>query len=281
MLNFIIHLRLHYQFFILSGGYLLGGLLVNEPEWEQFWLQFFNVHVLLFGGATVFNSYWDKDEGPIGGLKNPPKMEHWMRDVSLLMQAAGFVWALTAGILYTLIYTSSIIFFWLYSTPLARWKGKPFLSMVAIGISTGTNSLFLGALAAGGAVTVEVVLAGIGTAFIMLSLYPVSQIYQMTEDSQRGDLTFARYFGINGVRRFYFVSFITGALVISISLRVVDNMIAKIFALIGFIVWILLSVFVNKLKGYDNEYETVMRIKFIASFSFVIFIVTTLLLKHL
>lgn len=281
MLNFLIHLRLHYQFFILSGGYLLGGLLVPDPEWGQFWAQFINVHVLLFGGATAFNSYWDKDEGPIGGLRNPPKMQAWMRDASMFMQFAGLIWAFTAGILYALIYLISIIFFWLYSTPIARWKGRPVLSLVAIGVSTGTNSLLLGAIAAGGRFSVELLFAGAGTAFIMLSLYPVSQIYQMSDDSRRGDRTFASHFGIAGVRRFYFISFITGTVAISISLLAVDEIIAKIFAVIGIIVWILLSILVNRLQGDAGEYETVMRIKLIASFSFVIFIVTILLLKHL
>lgn len=281
MLKFLIHLRLHYQFFILSGGYLLGGLLVPEPDWEQFWMQFFNVHILLFGGATAFNSFWDKDEGPIGGLRNPPEMQPWMRDAAMLMQLAGFILAFAAGMLFTLIYLVSIILFWLYSTPLARWKGRPILSLIAIGISTGTNSLLLGAIAAGGGVTVELLIAGAGTAFIMLSLYPVSQIYQISDDRLRGDRTFAGHYGIAGVQRFYIIAFIAGVAAISISLMKVEEIIAIIFAVIGLIIWILLSVRVNRLQGHAYEYETVMRIKLIASLSFVFFIVTILSLKHL
>jgi len=199
----------------------------------------------------------------------------------MLLQIAGFIWAFAAGMIFTLIYLASIILFWLYSTPLARWKGRPILSLFAIGISTGTNSLFLGAIAAGGGFSVELLLAGAGTAFIMLSLYPVSQIYQITDDRRRGDRTFASHFGIAGVKRFYTISFIAGVAAISISLMKVDEIIAQIFAVIGLIIWILLTLRVNKLLGHTNEYETVMRIKLIASFSFVIFIVTILSLKHL
>ncbi len=118
MIRFIIHLRLHYQFFILSGGYLLGGVWVSDLDLTNFWLQFLNVHILLYGGATVFNSWWDKDEGPIGGLKNPPEMESWMREISLLIQFIGLIWAFSAGRAFTVVYAVSLVFFWLYSTPL-------------------------------------------------------------------------------------------------------------------------------------------------------------------
>src|SRR6056297_3924660 len=101
LLHFILHLRLHYQFFILSGGYLLGGYLSDQMYAAQFWIQFFNVHVLLFGGATAYNSWWDKDEGAIGGLRHPPKMTRWMHSVSLIFMFTGLALALNVGVLYS------------------------------------------------------------------------------------------------------------------------------------------------------------------------------------
>lgn len=278
---FILHLRLHYQLFILSGGYLLGGLLVADPDWIQYQYQFLNVHILLFGGATVFNSYWDEDKGPIGGLRNPPAMERWMRDASVIMQFAGFLWACSVSLMYGMIYATSSVLFWLYSTPLARWKGRPVLSMVAIGISTGTNSLFLGVFAAGGSWSGQILTAGLGTALIILSLYPVSQIFQLNEDSQRNDRTFALHFGMRGVRRFFSASFIGGVFLISISLQAADIITSLLFAFAGTIIWLCLSVWIYQLKGHEHEYNMVMKIKFLASFSFVTFITVTMIVKHL
>src|SRR5690625_4548517 len=149
--RFLIHLRLHYQIGILSGGYLLGGVLAGSPRWEEFWLQFLNVHILLFGGATAFNSWWDKDKGPIGGLRHPPTMDPWMRDLSLWMQVTGLAGAAASGPRLAAIYAVSLFLFWAYSAPLVRWKGRPLLSLWVIGISTGFNSLLLGGLAAGAA----------------------------------------------------------------------------------------------------------------------------------
>ncbi len=83
---------------------------------QSFLFQFINVHLLLFGGATAYNSFWDKDEGPIGGLQNPPKMQPWMWSASLILQGVGLLIAIPQGLLYSGIYLGSILFFWLYST---------------------------------------------------------------------------------------------------------------------------------------------------------------------
>ncbi|MBO6586978.1 MAG: UbiA prenyltransferase family protein [Gracilimonas sp.] len=282
LLNFIIHLRLHYQFFILSGGYLIAALFVDAVAWDQFWLQFINVHVLLFGGATAYNSWWDKDEGPIGGLKSPPKMNTWMWPASLIMQYAGLGWAITVGWNYAIIYAVSMLFFWLYSTPLARWKGKPILSIVAIGISTGTNSFFLGYLAAGAyPISISEDIIALGVAAIILSLYPVSQIYQTDEDEGRGDRTFAVRFGLKGVKWFFAILFLLGATLLSVLLDHQNEQLGMIFGGVTFTAYAALSTFVWKLEGNQDEYDTVMKMKFFASFSFVAFIGGTLLLQIL
>lgn len=280
--HFIVHLRLHYQFFILSGGYLLASLFLDELNWSQFGLQFLNVHVILFGGATAYNSYCDKDEGPIGGLKNPPKMTRWMWVVSMGMQWAGLAWALSVGMSFAIIYLVSLTLFWLYSTPLARWKGNPILSLFAIGISTGTNSFLMGYLAGGGeTLSVTQGFIAFGVACIILSLYPASQIYQIKEDKERGDRTFVMKFGLTGVRVFYSIMFLTGTWIIASFLYKVDSYPGLIFGGLGMIAFLGISIILFKLKGKQEEYGLVMKIKFLASFSFIAFILSTLLIKSM
>ena len=259
----------------------MGGLLVAEPDWVTFWFQFINVHVLLFGGATVFNSWHDKDEGPIGGLQNPPKMKKWMRDLSLILQFAGLLWALLAGYFYSGFYLLSILLFWLYSTPVARWKGRPLLSLLAIGISTGTNSLIMGALAAGAGPDALIIFAGIGTAFMILSLYPVSQIYQIADDRKRGDITFASEYGLDGVRWFNALTFILGVAIITFVLYYLYRPLSMVFLVIGILVWLILLWWIRTLSMDRDQYNQVMKIKYLVSGSFVLFIVTALMIRHL
>jgi hypothetical protein len=270
--NFILHLRLHYQFFILSGGYLLGGLLADQMDAVQFWIQFLNVHVLLYGGATAYNSYWDKDEGPIGGLKNPPKMTKWMHQAALLMMFAGWIWAFTAGLSFFIVYGLSLILFWLYSTPLARWKGRPVLSLIAIGVSTGTNSVLLGFWAAGGDLSAIIIFGAVGASLVLLSLYPVSQAYQAGEDQKRGDITFFLKYGLNGVKMFFSVNFLAGLMMLGICVAAFYEMPAVALFITGLCSFIIIHRYVSGLHGITSEYQKVMKIKFFASLSFVIFL---------
>ena len=278
--NFILHLRLHYQFLLLSGGYLLGGLMADQMNTTEYWLQFLNVHVLLYGGATAFNSWWDKDEGPIGGLKNPPEMKPWMRSVSLAMMFLGLIWAFKAGWAYSLVYLVSLVLFWLYSTPVARWKGNPILSLVAIGISTGFNSVLLGVLSAGGAINITLLLSALGAMMVLLSLYPVSQIYQTEEDSRRNDRTFAAVYGLQKVRTFFAVSFITGAILLCSAIYMIYPIPALILLGATIISWFILLKIVLNLNGAKGEYDAVMKVKFLASFLFVVFLMTANAIRY-
>lgn len=282
LLHFLLHLRLHYQFFILSGGYLLAGLFAEHADWSEFGLQFLNVHVLLFGGATAYNSYWDKDEGPIGGLKKPPKMTGWMWAVSLMMQFAGWAWAWSAGINYFLVYGLSLLLFWLYSSPHARWKGHPWLSLLAIGVSTGTNSYIMGSLALSGkGLGFSEGIVAFGVACIILSLYPASQIYQYEEDKKRGDCTFAMKFGLKGVRVLFAILFPVGLFIISWMLYRLDILIGLLFFFVGIPAYVYISYVLWRLEGIKEEYQKIMRIKLLASLSFVLFILSALLVQSI
>jgi 4-hydroxybenzoate polyprenyltransferase len=277
----VLHLRWHYQVFILSGGFLLGGLLSTNLDLQSFLTQFCNVHLLLFGGATAYNSFWDKDTGPIGGLKNPPPMAGWMWYAALILQAAGLVLAILAGILYVSIYAVSLFFFWIYSTPLARWKSHPLKSLIAIGLSTGFNSVLLGYLAAGNStVPVFVLVAAFGVMFVLLSLYPLSQIYQLEEDRRRGDQTFAVQFGAKGVKRFFAVAFSGGLLLITIAVLDLHPHFALLFGGLGFMVGLLVQSILQKIEPKPKDYATVMKIKYGTSLAFVAFLVFALVLKH-
>lgn len=281
LVHFVVHLRWHYQLFILSGGFLLGGFMSASMNSGEFLFQFVNVHLLLFGGATAYNSYWDRDTGPVGGLKNPPPMKPWMHPASLILQAVGWMLAWTSGLLFSVIYLVSAFFFWLYSTPLARWKGKPVKSLFAIGISTGTNSFLMGYLAAGNHTFGWVeVMAAFGVALMMLSLYPISQIYQREEDAARGDRTFAVVYGARAVIHFFLAGFGIGLLLVFAALYVFHPLIATIFGAIGLLTatWIW-----KRLKSFSvsqNDYHHVMQLKYGTSLAFVLFLIAANFLKH-
>jgi 4-hydroxybenzoate polyprenyltransferase len=280
--HFVLHLRLHYQLFILSGPFLVGALLSDSFNTGWFLAQYFNIHVLLFGGATAYNSFWDKDKGPIGGLTNPPEMVEWMWFASLLIQMIGLLIALPMGTFFIGIYVLSMLLFWLYSSPWTRWKGDPHKSLFAIGISTGFNSVLMGYYATGfGPLYPSIWIAATGTTLVLLSLYPVSQIYQQEEDRNRGDRTFAISYGKHIVMRFFNYTFLLGVLLTSAAISLRHFRLGLVFGLAGIIIGLLIYSKLKKILSKEvDEYKSVMQIKYRTSLAFVSFLTIALLCKH-
>lgn len=279
VLDFIIHLRWHYQVFILSGCYLMGGLFhTGDANWTMFTLQFLNVHLLLFGGATAYNSYWDKDKGRIGGLRNPPVMSGWMLPASLVLQFTGLLLSLQPGFIFSGIYLTSIFMFWLYSSPLTKWKGHPWLSMIAISTSTGACSFLLGFIALGGSPRLFLIIPALGCSLILLSLYPVSQIFQIAEDRERNYQTFAIRYGLQGIKFFFAITFVVGLLILSYSLYWINPTLGRIFLIFSITAGSLIWQQLKRIKKSEEDYDTVMRLKYLTSLAFVAFIICSLIL---
>lgn len=280
--RFLIHLRWHYQVGILAGPYLLGGVLSGTMEWEPYLLQFLNVHLLLFGGATAYNSWHDRDDGPVGGLRHPPPMEPWMGTASLLLQAGGLFLAARAGLLFAATYAAAMLLFWLYSRPRNRWKGSPGKSLAAIGLSTGVCPLLMGLIAAG-AVSADLTMlmpALAGAMGVILSLYPVSQVYQVEEDRRRGDRTFAIAYGPAGVIRLFRFTWFPGVLLISLALGELQMEWGLLLAAGGLTAGVAIDRILHRQVWQAEGYGTVMRIKFGASFLFTGLLIVLLFTRH-
>ena len=287
VIYFIAHLRWPYQTLLLSGAYTLSILFVSEPDFGLFAKYFFLWHLGLYGGATAFNSYWDKDEGPIGGLKNPPPMRPWMRWASFIMMvlpAPYLLYDINSAILPIAvfgIYTLSFFLFWAYSSPILRWKGHPYLSVLVIFFSTGTNGFLLGYFAGSEtSFSLHSVLAALGVASILVSLYPISQLFQLDEDSKRGDLTLALQIGVKGVRAFYFIMYAFGTLLVSGCIWPINARLALFFFIVSTMGFTITNSILNGLIGSEKEYKQVMKIKYLSSFSFLLYILVAAWYVH-
>jgi 1,4-dihydroxy-2-naphthoate octaprenyltransferase len=179
----------------MAGGVLNG----------QFWVAFLAFHIFLYGGTTAFNSYYDRDEGPVGGLIKPPPVVQALLPFSLIVQAIGAVLAfqvnLVCGLLYLLIFAMGFA----YSHPAFRWKGRPLAGLLTVGIGQGILAGLGGWAAANPSLAALTPLAWLGllaVALVTVGFYPLTQIYQIDEDLRRGDLTFAAWVGPQGAFRF-------------------------------------------------------------------------------
>jgi len=200
LLPLFVHLRLHYQLVFLSPLFAWGFALGGGGVSLRAGLAFVAFHVFLYGGITAYNSYYDRDEGPVGGLRKPPPVTPALLGFSVGVQLVGMAIAIFVSWHLALLYGIVMVLSVAYSHPRFRWKARPLLSLFVVGFGQGAIGFWAGWSCAGPVrLPVLTSLAGsLGMAAAVLlttGFYPLSQLYQIEEDRQRGDLTFAVSYG--------------------------------------------------------------------------------------
>ena len=186
------HLRLPFQLTlapIFLWGALLGG---GRWGWAAF-AAFLSLHLFLYPAATAFNSAYDRDEGPVGGLEAPPPVPPGLLGFSVALGAAGVLLAIPAGATFLLLYALAAGWTAAYSHPATRWKAGPVSSALAIGLGQGGVGFAAGWAAAAPLDLASPVflLGAAGAALTAVGLYPATQVFQVAEDRARGDRTLA------------------------------------------------------------------------------------------
>lgn len=195
------HLRVPFQM-TLAPIFLWGYFITGAPPTWRLAQAFASVHLFLYTGITAFNSYFDRDEGPIGGVEKPPPVRKSLLPVSMAMQTIGLVIAIPVGSTYCAIYLVFVVLGVLYSHPRTRWKSNVWLSALVVCGGQGALGFLAGWAAARGeilsAATVRGVLGAASAALTTFGMYPLTQVYQIEEDARRGDRTICVALGARG-----------------------------------------------------------------------------------
>jgi len=190
----LIHLRLHFQL-LLAPVFLWGWLIAGGGFSWPIAVAFVALHMFLYAGATAFNSYYDRDVGPVGGLEHPPPIVAALLPVSLAMKLVGLVLAALVNLPFMVVYAAFALLSIAYSQPRIRLKADPWASLLTVGLGQGVLA-FLAAWAAargelGSAVNFDGAVGAAAATLLILALYPLTQLYQVEEDAARGDRTIA------------------------------------------------------------------------------------------
>jgi len=196
--EYLQHLRLGFNIILLPiflwGFYLSGG-----PITWRFWLGLFVFHILFYGGSVAFNSFYDNDDGPIGGLWRPPKPTYGLFVFAMAIQLAGLL--LIALINWWIVLVAGFmgVLSTAYSHPAIRLKRWPWASVLAVSFGQGIGGAAAGWLCGQGDPTTLLALRPwlgfLVATLVTTGYYPLTQIYQREEDRQRGDITFAVRYG--------------------------------------------------------------------------------------
>jgi len=157
--------------------------------------------VCLNGGTLAFNSAWDKDTNSVAYLEHPPTPPSWLAAASSWLMIIGVGAGLFVSSFLGLIVAACAVLSWAYSHPAIRLKGLPgadlAVNMVGYGLGTTLAGLTIGRAAVTGSIPgVDLISPidggwwlAIGFGLLFGSFYPMTQIYQMDDDRERGDRT--------------------------------------------------------------------------------------------
>jgi 1,4-dihydroxy-2-naphthoate octaprenyltransferase len=211
----LLHLRFPFVY-ILSPIFVWGAAWGPAAWTARTTMGFVLVHLALYPGANAFNSAYDRDTGPIGGLARPPAVPSGLARWSTWLQAAGAALAPIVGFGfaggYLMIWVMSVA----YSHPRTRWKRSPLASTATVVVGQGGIGFWLGWCASGtgstwadwGARDARALMA---TCAIVAALWPLTQVYQVDADRARLDRTLASVLGTRGTLAWSSGGFAAGA----------------------------------------------------------------------
>ena len=198
----LLHLRIPFSFFLLPV-FLFALALTPNHNGERMLLVFLSLHLFLYPSSNGYNSYYDKDEESIGGLKRPPTVTKDLLGWSLVF----FGIALALGAWINWDFASMLGLYGLvsmaYSHPSIRLKKYPWISWAIAGLFQGYFTFamaYAGLSNLGWEVLLKphVLIPGFLTSLMLWGNYPLTQVYQHGEDARRGDRTLSLLLGIKG-----------------------------------------------------------------------------------
>jgi 1,4-dihydroxy-2-naphthoate octaprenyltransferase len=207
-----LHLRIPFSFFLMPVYLFALGISPNFSEPRLIW-SFIIVHVFLYPASNGYNSYFDNDEGSIGGLKNPPPVNKGLYSTSLLFDAIAIVLGfIKIGTLFAVMLLIYGLASKAYSHPSIRLKKFPFGGLITVAFFQGFFTFLLCYVGINNfdlenLFNAKVLLPALLTSLLLVGTYPMTQIYQHEEDSKRGDRTLSLWLGVRGTFIFVLIVF--------------------------------------------------------------------------
>ena len=191
-------LRFHFSFFLLPV-FLFAISQLTNIDWENTFFVFIILHLLVYPASNGYNSYMDRDETPIGGLKNPMQPTKQLFRISVIMDIAAIFFSLmiskvlALGILFYIMASRA------YSYRRIRLKKYPVAGFLTVFIFQGALIFFIVYYACSMQTPDFVpVIPCIVSSLLIGALYPLTQIYQHEEDRKDGVVTISYMLGKTG-----------------------------------------------------------------------------------
>src|SRR5688572_20584193 len=189
-------------------------------DWQKATAVFLILHLLVYPASNGYNSYFDRDEGSIGGLKHPPKVTRSLFYLVVVFDFLAVLLSLLISVPFAVCVLVYLFVSKAYSYDKIRLKKYPYLSTFTVVFFQGAFTFLMVQIGSDvSPVTYfnsqNLTLALISSLFLCGS-YPLTQVYQHTEDKKRGDETLSLKLGLKGTFIFSAISLsIAAALLIA------------------------------------------------------------------
>ncbi len=198
----LLHLRLPFSFFLLPV-FCFALSQSDTVIWINASIIFIVLHFFIYPGSNIYNSYMDEDKGSIGGLKNPPPVTRKLYNVSIVFDSIGLLLCLFINYKMLFLMLVYIGISKAYSWKKIRLKRYGFTGWLVVMLFQGGYTFLLVNMASENLFSEEWFGEKNISCMLLASLligasYPLTQVYQHKEDSERGDKTISYRLGTKG-----------------------------------------------------------------------------------
>ena len=252
--NTLILLRFHFSLFLLPVT-LFSFYFSNTEAGMDAVLILFIWHFLVFPSSNGYNSWHDRDTGPIGGLSAPPLPDRSLLFATNMMDFLAVTLSLLISLQFSLMVMGYILASRLYSNRKTRLKKHPVSGFMIVFLFQGFWVFMANILALyDGLFSANSLLAAFACSCFVGALYPITQIYQHDADRADGVVSFSMMLGKKKTVLFTALMFALA----SISLfRLFDseNQIENFILFNAMLLPATIYFFVWMIRAYRNEAE--------------------------
>jgi len=205
------HLRLPFSYHLMPV-FLFALSQATNVNWQNTIISFFILHLIIYPSSNGYNSYQDKDETSIGGLKNPPKVSEKLFYATLLLDIVGVFCALFVSAYFSLFVMLYVLISRAYSYRKLRLKKYAVVGFLTVFLFQGAFTYLM----VSSAVSTfsfdnyfnfdNLICMSVASLFIG-SVYPLTQIYQHNADKKDGVTSISYKLGYVGTFVFSAIMF--------------------------------------------------------------------------
>jgi 1,4-dihydroxy-2-naphthoate octaprenyltransferase len=184
-------------------------------NWLTTAIAFVILHLFIFPSSNGYNSYQDRDETSIGGLKHPPKVSKNLYYATLLLDIIGVLCALLVSVYFSLFVLIFVLMSRAYSYRNVRLKKYAVIGFLTVFIFQGAFVYLMVSSAITdfhieNFFTLSNIICMSVASLFMGSIFPLTQIYQHEADKKDGVISISYKLGYTG-------TFLFSALLFSIA----------------------------------------------------------------